>query len=888
MTLRNVRGITERTLDFAGDDGPSGVTIVEGPNEAGKSTLAWAFEQLLNEKSGTTRAAVRSLQTEGSGEGPQVEVDMELGGQRFVYAKQFVKSHSTSLVLLDRAGEPTGQRYGGDEAHAMVKQWLAEHLDLDLWKSLSLRQGQGIDRPDLHGKRGLTSLLADLGDTTAIGGREADVLARVETEYARYFTEAAAKPTKELQAARQQAETAQQAFEDIDERYRQLERDISDVARIRSSIPELQQRATQASESLKVREQELELIVKLRSEVVTHQSQVEVARSRDDAVRQAAEARDELLDDLAALATRQEEEAVDLAAAVEAENTTAVEFQRATESLDAADEHLRAASSRRRLAADDRDHLRNVNDVGELRDVVDRARAADERAVDAVARRDAVRIDDAKLEQLRVADQQLRIASAALDAAVPEVTLTALQDVDVVVGDGEVSPVEQGSVERWSVDATLQITIGDVARLAVVPGGGIDDAQAARNQARQQRDALLSDLDQPDLAAVEAAADARRQADSQARQAIVERDAILNDRSLDDLEAELRRVEVALASYEQQRTSSIPLPADLAEAEAALRTATEEEHRAVEARDAALRQLDTVRTEHQGRVERRQRAEQTLATTRSDHDIKSKRLDHARASESDDALAERKTQAAQALVDASEALAAAQSALDARAPDTIEELATNARQVVVDAQAAVRDANDRLRELEVAVGLRGGEGIGERRAELQAERDRAQTVLRGVERRASAAAKLREVLLSHRADAQARYAAPLKDRIVTYGRTLYGPDFGIELGDTLAIARRRLDGLWLDFDQLSVGAQEQLGMLTRLACAALLADTGGVLMVDDALGHSDAQRLERLGAVFRQAGEHAQIIVLTCYPQRYAFIGGARRLELTKVAAGPR
>jgi uncharacterized protein YhaN len=57
-------------------------------------------------------------------------------------------------------------------------------------------------------------------------------------------------------------------------------------------------------------------------------------------------------------------------------------------------------------------------------------------------------------------------------------------------------------------------------------------------------------------------------------------------------------------------------------------------------------------------------------------------------------------------------------------------------------------------------------------------------------------------------------------------------------------------------------------------------DEGVPLILDDALGNSDPQRLEAMGAVLAVAGPHCQIIVLTCQPDRYQAVGGATLVRL--------
>ena len=58
-------------------------------------------------------------------------------------------------------------------------------------------------------------------------------------------------------------------------------------------------------------------------------------------------------------------------------------------------------------------------------------------------------------------------------------------------------------------------------------------------------------------------------------------------------------------------------------------------------------------------------------------------------------------------------------------------------------------------------------------------------------------------------------------------------------------------------------------------------DGAGVpIIVDDALGWSDPQRLEGMGAAIAAAGARCQVIVLTCTPQRYANVGNATTVRL--------
>ena len=114
------------------------------------------------------------------------------------------------------------------------------------------------------------------------------------------------------------------------------------------------------------------------------------------------------------------------------------------------------------------------------------------------------------------------------------------------------------------------------------------------------------------------------------------------------------------------------------------------------------------------------------------------------------------------------------------------------------------------------------------------------------------------------------------------GRIVFGDSFEVEIDSQLRIVSRTLAGRTVPYESLSGGAKEQLGIVARLAGAALVAKEDGVpVVIDDALGFTDADRLTKMGAVFDVVAGDGQVIVLTCSPQRYAGVGGAHHIELT-------
>ena len=141
---------------------------------------------------------------------------------------------------------------------------------------------------------------------------------------------------------------------------------------------------------------------------------------------------------------------------------------------------------------------------------------------------------------------------------------------------------------------------------------------------------------------------------------------------------------------------------------------------------------------------------------------------------------------------------------------------------------------------------------------------------------------LHDVAGSCREDIRRRYHQPFRQQIERLGRILLGDTFEVELDDDLRIAKRTLNGITLAFEQLSAGAREQLGIVSRLACATIVSKDGGApVVLDDTLGWTDPTRLGAMGAIIAVAGRGCQVIVLTCTPGRYSSIGDAKIVRLS-------
>jgi wobble nucleotide-excising tRNase len=168
----------------------------------------------------------------------------------------------------------------------------------------------------------------------------------------------------------------------------------------------------------------------------------------------------------------------------------------------------------------------------------------------------------------------------------------------------------------------------------------------------------------------------------------------------------------------------------------------------------------------------------------------------------------------------------------------------------------------------------GANGLGEQIGQMQARIEQLERRRNELANQAAALVLLYDMLVDERDQLVQQLRAPLTQRVDEYLRRLM-PQSQLTVTDDLSpltLVREEGHG---EFGTLSFGTQEQLGVVVRLAYADLLKDAGKptLLIFDDAVTHSDLQRLERVKrALLHAAGRH-QVFVLSCHPENWNDVG---------------
>ena len=271
-----------------------------------------------------------------------------------------------------------------------------------------------------------------------------------------------------------------------------------------------------------------------------------------------------------------------------------------------------------------------------------------------------------------------------------------------------------------------------------------------------------------------------------------------------------------------------------------------------------------------------------LATQRAELAAVADRLTQQRAAVTDETLEATAANDLQAAQTAAGRVAALSEQLAAAAPDAVTVELAGAAKAAEALQTRHDEIAHTLHEISVELTLFGTEGRRGKLDAAEASREHARSEHARVGSRARAVQLLLAVMVRHRDTTRLRYVEPFRAELQRLGRPVFGPTFEVDIDTDLCILNRTLDGCTVPYESLSGGAKEQLGILARLAGAALVAKEDAVpILIDDALGFTDPERLVKMAEVFDTLGADGQVIVLTCTPARYDGLKGAHRIELS-------
>ena len=847
-----------------------GLNLFVGPNEAGKSTVAAAIRSAFLERYSTSKVADLAPHGE-SGARPSVELEFTHAGHSYVLKKQFL-SRARCELLIDGGA----QRLDGEEAENALAALLGFELpgrgqskpDLAgipglLW----IQQGDGQNLQEAAGHAGahlreaLTQLSGELasgdGDRLyervaaergalldARNGRPKGVYKEAEDALTRAAAERdeCAQAMAQLNAdvdrlaeLRRDHERAQagEPWKDFEAKAAEARARLAALAKEREAFEGLRREQAQAAQTLALLQDQVRRDQQDEAELQSLASEARAARARVEAAREP-------------LARAQQQRQAH-AAAVDAARQRVTSVQAVADRRDLEHQLLQLGVEIERLD-------------GALKEVT----ALIEQGSALKAETMRIEIADADIEALRKSERELanlqlqQQASATRLSYQLEAGGRALLDGRMLSGADEVL-----------LTAAAELELPGVGRLRIEPGG--KDLPALKREidaARAASAALLQRLDVESLA--------------QAEQRYARHGALL--RELDGMRKTLgihapKGVDVlrgqrddALARRVQLQERLDKLPAapqaddggDLPGALQALREAEAVSAQAETALAAAQRTMDTdgaraqllenqtaarsAELQSPERATQRQARAGRLAEVRSSHDELERRVREA------------------------------QAALAGHRPELVEQDVQRYEKSAAIEREAQHKRHGEILQLQGKLDQAGAQGLGERLSEAEAACERLERRRDDFARRAAALELLQKLLADKRAAATQRLQAPLARRLNHYLALLF-PEADLRLDDALLPAALRRAGGEDQLSALSFGTREQLGILARFAYADLLREAGRptLLLLDDALVHTDDARRDFMKRALFDAATRHQILMFTCHGEAWRDMGVEQR-----------
>ncbi|WP_306507517.1 AAA family ATPase [Corynebacterium sp.] len=867
VELTNVRGVEHLLLE---DLPETGVVVIEGENEAGKSTVVEAIDIVLTEKHSAKSKKIKALKPVGRDESPEITVEATVGPHRFRIHKRWLGKKASELhVFTPRQGQWTGA-----EADNELARILNEHMDRALVDALFVRQEDGDEGIAAVGIPSLTAALEEESGADAVA-EDAELLSRIEAEYTTYYTAKKERPAGDYKAAIEALDRAEEKHQAALAAVRELDGVVESYEAAEHAQAAAQEQLPAALEDCEKRDAELAQARAAQEKVTAQEAAVAraseaVKRAQEEAARRTAL----IAEHTAAVqaAERAATTVTEAAQRAEADATERGKLEQQLEEAKASYEAVRAELRRARSAQQRAEYTALGTRLEALSELEEALRERRRELAAAPAVKNLPQLEEAAREV--TVQQRLRAAAAAK----LHVSGTGVMSVD---GEERELGGEEEAIELRD-GTTLQI--GTVtARYAASAGDSGDDGV---ERARAELARLLEDAGCEDVDAARAAQEKHAELSAAADNAERELKAALGG---DDI-GELRAQYEAFATDDADGVDD----ADYAESDSASAPELETEQETTQ--EDTPRPVAEVEREEEELRRRLDELDRALAPYREDKagralDVATVRVEEAKSQleRKSQELEAAREQRADADMDSAVAAAEAEHAKEKAALkelsgvdlETAESLAKGAKAHLESLKQAERDADGDKRELKGQITQHEGaaEALEKAAADLTVATERHAAV----ERRAHAARYLRALMLRHRDTARQRYAAPFVNALNALARPVFGGDVDFQLSEELQVETRSHDGQTIDFGDLSGGAKEQLGILTRFAIAQLVAGGGAPVVIDDALGSTDATRLQLMSTLFDRVGRQAQVIVFTCMPGRFSRVPGRTELSMKKL-----
>jgi len=872
LKITNYRGINAREIKFS----RLGITRIEGPNESGKSSLGEAINTIFDYPDNSKSQDILAIQPVEKDVGPEIELEMETGKYVFTYFKRFLKKPETRLTIT----KPDPENLTGRQAHDRANEILKETLDVDLWKALSIMQGEAIDQPDLKNKQALSAALDKASGVKPTASQELSLFKKVSQEYEIYYTIGRGTEKKELQDLRNALIEKQAEVRSIENALHDLETDIDRVPVLQRELAQLKKQEDELSQQqidLVTKIEQIGLLENILSAAALKQ---ESARKTLQAAQGAKKIRQDMIiaEESADKAHRELQESIsmDLPALSQAQDA----LIKAKAAVDEAERKRKEAESLDILKRADFDYYHDKLDMDQLFERKQRIDQARKDAVQAEIVLAKNKVDARVLKRIKDAELSYKAACAQMEISSPSVLLRSISKCRLSIDDID-AVLDTDEVRTISVSDKTKVSVPGILDIEITAGSSIEGlAQKVEDASQVLRAACTAaSVADPDEArkAYDERQEALRGVESKDR---VEKEN-LRDITYESLEQRLYNLQQSVPNYLVKRVKDPAICPDLDTSKKESTKAGTNLQAARDELENTRKKLESARSIYDSVNIKHREAGAKLEQLAKDLKQIQENLEKVRKKEPDETLEANLTAAERVVLSENTAYLSAADSLKAFNPEQVRALADSTKGSLKTIKTSYDSKFNGLTEVQTRLKMMGEEGLYEKLNAARNQLDQLEFQIRATVRRAESAKCLFDTMSEERDKASRAYVAPLKERIERLGHLVFDPSFQVTIDDELKITSRTVSGITVPFDSLSGGTKEQLSLIYRLSCSMIVAKDGGTpVILDDALGYTDHERLKLMGAVLAVAAKECQIVIFTCVPERYAFIGEAAVVAL--------
>ena len=834
-----------------------GLNIFTGPNEAGKSTLVRAIRAAFFERHRST--AVDDLKPWGdSAASPSIELDFVFGDQPFALSKSFLARKRCDLRMGTRALEGPeaedhlaalfGFGFAGKGA-SKEEHWGVPGL---LW----VQQGQGRELDVSHARDQVRAALGQQagGAVSALASsRGDDLLAHFTAQRALLLTPSTGKPRAAYAEAIEAAKHLAQQLAQVDQDIAAYRGQVDELARLQQQHREHE--AQPPDEPLQA-----QLAQALAQQAAIESLKAQLAADAQN-LQQQQGTRSLLQAQLDAFAAQEAQAA-----------TRAQALERAQAQLALATSALQAARNQHAQATQRDEAARAAQaQLAQAGADLTRAREAQAQLAQLQAQAPERSITGAQADALAQLEMQLKEAAFRKETVATRITWRLEPGRRVQVSRGADTQEIEGQAELL-IEAPTRVQLPGLGEMNIQPGGQELDALLRAHQAAAQAwQAALQRL------GVQSLAQARREAQActehqQALALASKALALVAPSGIEALQVAQEREQQRVARLTAALAALTPLP----EGDIDLPAAQQEAQLAQAAQQQAQAAWQSARVSHarsQAECEQAQQEAQAASQLLADSE---RAVKFGAALQALTACAEQEAACEARMAQTRAQLSSANPGFVAQ---DIERLQKSISQI----QAQHQQRRERIMLLQNTLQVSGAQGLEEQHAALAGECERAQRRQSELERRAQALDLLCSKLEAKRQHSLQRLQQPLLERLQHYLPLLF-PGASLHVQDDLSpsqLMRPRPGGLPEagTVSQLSFGSREQIGLICRFAYADLLAQAGKptLIILDDALVHSDEQRLTQMKRVMYDVAQRHQVLLFTCHPGAWRDAGVGMR-----------